>query len=284
MRRDVGLAVVTLALVACSPLADVVAYSNGTSEPPSDPSPQAPTATPSPGPSPTVPGPGLIACQTTKPWLAIRTLDGRIALVADRGTPARPISLLPECTFAGGGPIAPNVNGTIWATYGGKVYDVDPSGTCKALPLALDATAMAFVVDPRSGVELFYAIVSGVLVVIDPASMARTPIGKVAVPEPMGGLLGTIDGRLFAVTGRPKPVLYELHLGDATSGGGSSIGLTQPVDEAVLGMGALPAGPAIVTESAVLWADPKLSSTDRVPHGLTNVVAAGASPCASLAL
>ena len=141
MRRDVGVAAVALALVACSPLADVVAYSNGTSEPPSDPSPQAPTATPSPGPSPTVPGPGLIACQTTKPWLALRTLDGRIALVADRGTPARPISLLPECTFAGGGPIAPNVNGTIWATYGGKVYDVDPSGTCKALPLALDATA-----------------------------------------------------------------------------------------------------------------------------------------------
>ncbi|MFO0644014.1 MAG: hypothetical protein U0183_32610 [Polyangiaceae bacterium] len=282
MRRDVGVAAAMLALVACSPLADVVAYANGTGEPPSDPSP--PTATPSPGPSPTVPGAVPIVCQTSKPWLALRTLDGRIALVSDPGTPARPISLSPECTFPGGGPIAPNASGTMWATYGGKVYDVDPSGACKALPLALDATAMAFVLDPRSGGELLYAIVSGVLVVIDPVSMARTPIGKAAVPEPLGGLVGTIDGRLFAVTGRTKPVLYELHLGDATASGGTSLAVAQAIDEAVRGMGALPAGPAIVTESAVLWTDPKLSSTDRVPHGLTSVVAAGASPCASIAL
>lgn len=79
-------------------------------------------------------------------------------------------------------------------------------------------------------------------------------------------------------------MLYELYLGDATASGGASLAVAQPIDEAVRGMGALPAGPAVVTESAVLWTDPKLSSTDRVPHGLTSVVAAGASPCASIAL
>lgn len=275
--RAAAYGLLALLVCACSPLADIVAYGTGTTDPP-DPGP-IPTAT-----SPTTPSPGdvPIMCQKTGSYVAMRTVEGRVAIVGEREKSASVLPLAPECLLPGPGPIAPSIGGTAWVAVGGKVLVFDLGGACKAESIALDASAMAFVVDPKTGSELLYALVDGVLVVVDPGTGARTPIGKLAVPETIGGLAGTSDGRLFAVAGREKPIVYAVRLGDAAATAVAGVPISRPADETLVGLALTPNTAAIVTEGAILWADPKWSATDRIEHGLASVVAAGAAPCGTV--
>jgi len=274
MRRALAVGGACLFFVACAPVADVVAYSSG-EEP-------APTSIPSSVPSP--PSTGSVYCTSSPYALALRTKDGRIGGVTERGTMAQFFPVPPECTVPGTGPIAMTHDGTVWTASAGTVHIVDPkSGACKALGLTLDATAMAFVFDARTGSELLYAIVEGQLVVVDPRTLLRTPIGKVLVPDAVVGLGGTIDGRLFALTGREKPVIYELRLGDASAGPGYPLLLASSQDDLLAGLAVTISGAAVVTDSVVHWLDPKLSApAERLPHSAPGTVAAGGSPCSAL--
>lgn len=279
MTRWLALVAIAYATIACTPSPDVVAYGPNEGEPPALPTP---TPVPMPTDVPPAPSPGFVQCTKIGSPIVVRTKDGRLALLADRASAAQFLPSPPDCLVASQEPVALTSDGTVWALSGGKAVVVDPSGACKPLGLALTATAMSFLVDAKLGREQLYAIVDGILVVIDPASLLRTPIGKITIPE-VTGLTGTIDGRLFALSGKVKPVIYELHVGDASLGAAYPVNLQAPADDTIVGIALTPSAPALVAEAAIHWLDPKLSlPSERVSYGLVGMVAAGGSPCSSL--
>lgn len=194
---------VALPFVACTSVVDVVAVprSSGTGTPPS----AASSTTTSPTSSTTV----------TSPFCGELVVKSRLGELLRLDASATPIATGRDaCIMPTSEPLAVRRDGTVWAVASGKlvVTDLD-SGTCKALPVNLAATAMAFVADP-SGRETLYASVDGVLVAFDPQSYLRTPVGALSVP--VVALAGSADGRLFAFVGTTSSTLLEISVGDAS--------------------------------------------------------------------
>ena len=194
---------VTLPFVACTSVVDVVAVprSSGTGTPPSTASS---TAT-GPTTSATVPSP---FCGE----LVVKSQVGELLRLDASATPVA--SGRNACMMPTPEPLAVSRDGTVWAITGGKLVATEAgSSDCKALPVNLAATAMAFVADP-SGRETLYALVDGVLVAFDPQSYLRTPVGALSVP--VIALAGSADGRLFAFVGATASTLLEISVGDAS--------------------------------------------------------------------
>jgi hypothetical protein len=97
-------------------------------------------------------------------------------------------------------PIAIDRGGMIWLVADGTLAVADPGGACELRDLSINATAMTFVWDPKLETEVLYAVADGLLEAIHPATLARTPIGKLALPD-VRSLAGTADGQLLAFAG-----------------------------------------------------------------------------------
>jgi hypothetical protein len=157
--------------------------------------------------------PGISASCAASNALALVTRTGELVRF-DLATKSKQ-SQAPTCIPAGAGPIALDRTGMVWAQTGSTVVAASRDGACKSTGLSLTATAMGFVDDRASRKESLYAVVDGVLLVINEATLARTPIGELAL-EDVRGLAGTSDGRLFAFAGGDLVTIAEIALGDAS--------------------------------------------------------------------
>jgi hypothetical protein len=195
---------VALPFVACTSVVDVVAVprASGTGTPPS-------TA------SSTATGP-TTSTTVTSPFCGELVVKSQAGELLRLDASATPVAFGKNtCNLPTPEPVAVRRDGTVWAIAGGKVAVTDVDlGTCRALPVNLAATAMAFVAD-ASGRETLYAIVDGVLVALDPQSYLRTPVAALSVPQVVA-LAGSADGRLFAFVGATETTLIEIAVGDGS--------------------------------------------------------------------
>jgi hypothetical protein len=216
MRVAVGLLYV-MAFLGCDRGVDVVAYSL---EAPSDgdPSVAAPGVA-APGDDAgtsesALPSAAATSCSDAN-TLALMTQTGdlhRFDLVTNQAL-GEGAACVATATLAG--PIALDRSGTVWAETAGAIVATPDGVQCKNTGLSLTATSMGFVYDATSASESLYAVVDGVLVVINEGTFARTPIGKLALDD-VRGLAGTSDGRLFAFAGGDLVTIAEIALGDAS--------------------------------------------------------------------
>jgi hypothetical protein len=197
-----------ISIAACTQVTDVVAVAR---EPGEDPTAPSTSAMPVPDPfAEPVPGCGPFAS-----LIAVRTKTGELYRV-DANSKTVVGGGKVDCLGPSPEPLATSRDGTVWATNGGKLVAFEPgSFACKTLPVNLSTTAMAFVADPKSGRESLYAVVEDVLIVLDPLSLLRSPIGKMPLAD-LRGLAGTADGRLLAFSGG-TPNIWEIGLGDASA-------------------------------------------------------------------
>ncbi len=156
------------------------------------------------------------ACERAAGTFAVLTKVGGIQRFALGLKMLPPDSSPVKCVSPSSPAIAVDRDGHSWVTSDGRLSVVDPSaGACKTLEVALSPTAMAFVQAEGGEREMLYALVDGVLIVVDPSTFARTPIGKLAL-EDVRGFAGTSDGRLIAFAGDPVVTIAYVSLGDAS--------------------------------------------------------------------
>jgi outer membrane protein assembly factor BamB len=136
------------------------------------------------------------ACAAQAYPLVIVTKDGAIyrvqpetGKVDKRGIPA--------CFTSGVFAAAVDVAGNIWAVAGdGNVWVIDPESLrCDQRSLQLKPSAMAFVYDAGLKQQL-YVLEGGTLIVVNPETLTRSPIGQLDARA----LTGTADGTLYAFT------------------------------------------------------------------------------------
>jgi hypothetical protein len=269
-----------LALMACTPGVDVVARATEP-EPTADGGLDAGTggAPKDPGSKPPPQAPAT--CGDTTSTVAVLTKAAELhTFDIASGKPLGPSGAV-KCLALGASPIALDRTGLRWVVSEGSLVVVEPAALdCKPLGIELAASAMAFVWDPKAEREMLYAIVDGVLVVLDPSSLARTPIGNVAL-EDVRGLAGTADGRLLAFAGDPLVTIAFISLKD---GSVSPTWQTKNVDGTRFAGGVPTAKGFDLVFGARAWTfDPATGSIDLHQPLFTQdpgVIAVASSPCA----
>jgi hypothetical protein len=112
---------------------------------------------------------------------------------------------VPACLLGGEIAAAVDSTGKLWAAPAdGMLQLIEPDSLdCKPIALNMLPTALAFVYHPDLKRELLYALEAGVLWVVDPVSLDRSPRGKLE----RSWLAGTADGRLVGLSDRSGGVI-----------------------------------------------------------------------------
>jgi hypothetical protein len=104
----------------------------------------------------------------------------------------------PSCLKPGAFVAAIDLDDRVWVVPDdGLMRVIEPQTLkCEELPLALKPSAMAFVYDPSFKRQLLYAIVAGTLIVFNPDTKVRSPIGELS--QEVQFLGGGVQGELLA--------------------------------------------------------------------------------------
>ena len=191
-----------------------------------------------------------------------------------------------SCVTDGSAAFAVDRAGDLWSTIGGKMVISSPkTGGCDGKAFDLTPSVMAFVWDPKVGSESLYAVVEGVLHVVDPTTLKTARIGPLTPAlDEVRGLTGTADGWLLAFAGDP---LVTIAYVDTTSAAVKTSWQLKSPDPLSRFSGGVPAAKGFVlvfganawrfdTTTGLVAAGPSLFAVD------PGVMSVAASPCATL--
>jgi hypothetical protein len=220
------------------------------------------------------------ACPAPNYSLVIVTTEGAIYRVQPATGKVEKRGIAP-CLTNGVLSAAVDVTGNLWAAASdARVYVIElETLTCKQYQLQLKPSAMAFVYDARFKQQL-YVLEAGTLIVINPDSLTRAPIGPLAARA----LTATADGTLYAFSEQAVGTLLVSRVEPGNASLSVLSKVAEPTDMPFMGAAAAPGHDefALIFQRGLYLLRTPNGALEAIAELLTDepVVAVSSSPCA----